>query len=65
MQYASERDLKGHVPSSESTLRHSLVYGRSRLKHAVSEESMILTEDKRPEPNQLIELRPDASQRNT
>jgi hypothetical protein len=44
-------------------LRHSRVYGRSRPKLAVSGGLMILVEDKRPEVNRLIELRPHALQR--
>jgi hypothetical protein len=44
-------------------LWHSPVYGRSRPKHAVSEGLMTLAEDKRPEANRLIELRPHALHR--
>jgi hypothetical protein len=42
---------------------HSLVYGRSRPKHAMSEGLITLAEDKRPEANRLIELSPYALQR--
>jgi len=41
------------------------VYGRSRPKHAVSEGLLTLAEDKRPEANWPIVLRPHASQRHT
>jgi len=65
MQYASTRDLQSHAQSGQSNLWHSPVHGRSRPKHAVSEELMTLAEDKRPEANWLIELRLYALQRHT
>jgi len=58
MQYVSKWDLQAYTLSGENKLQHSLVYGRSRPKHAVSEELMALGEDKRPKANWLIELRP-------
>jgi len=65
MQYATKRDLQAYAQSGENNLRHSPVYGRSRPKHAVSERSMTLAEDKRLEANRLIELRLCALQRHT
>ena len=46
-------------------LRHSPVIVRSTPNHAVSDGLMTLAEDKRPEANRLIELRPYALQCHT
>ena len=54
-----------HALSGENALGHSPVYGRSRPKHAVSEESLTLAEDKWPEANWLVELRLYALQHHT
>jgi len=51
------RDFHAHALSGENNLRHFLVYGRSRPKHAVSEVFMILAEVKRPEGNLLVDSR--------
>ena len=63
MQYASMRDLQAHTLSGGNTLRHFPVYGRSRLKHAVSEGFMTLAENMRPEANLLIGVSQYALQR--
>jgi len=47
-------DLQAHTLSGENNWRHSLVFGQSRPKQAVSERSMTLAQDKRPEANQLV-----------
>ena len=65
LHYASKRDLQAHALSGEITLLHFRVYGRSKPIHAVSEGSMTLAADKRPEPNQLIRLRQNALQHPT
>jgi len=57
MQYAGKRDLQAHAPIDGNTMRHSLVYGRSRPTHAVSEGFITLAEDKRPEVTLLIDLK--------
>jgi hypothetical protein len=62
MQYASTRDLEAHTLGSENTLQHYTIYWRFRSYHAVSEGSMTSADDKRPEANQLIELKPHALQ---
>jgi len=46
IQAASKRDLQAYTLSGGNTLRHTPAYGRSRPKHAVSEGSMTLAEDK-------------------
>jgi len=56
LQYVSTRDLQAHALGGANTLRHSLVYGRSRPKHAMSEGLMTLAEDKRSEATLLIGL---------
>ena len=56
MEYACKRDLQSHAQSGGDTWRHSLPYGRSRPKHALSEGLMALIEEKKSEANLLIEL---------
>jgi hypothetical protein len=57
LQNARKWDLQVHVLSGENHLQHFLVYRRSRSKHEVlSEGLMMLSEDKRPETNRLIEV---------
>jgi len=56
MRDASKRDLQANALSGGNNLRHFLVYGRSRPKHAVSEGKMTLAEDMRPEATLLIGL---------
>ena len=57
--------MQPHAGSGENTLWHSPVYGSPRPKEAVSEGSMTLAEDKRPEANLLIGLSQYALQRHT
>jgi len=50
-QNESTRDLQPHTLSGGNTLRRSLVQGRLRPMHAVSQGLMTLAEDTRPEAN--------------
>jgi len=51
-----KRELQPYGLSGGNIKCRSLVYGRSRPKHAVSKRLMALAEDKRPEANWVIEL---------
>ena len=56
------RDMQAHGVLGENNLQHSPVYGRLRPKHVVSQGSMTLAKDMRPEANLLIEFRQYALQ---
>jgi len=58
MQYASKRDLGAYALGGKNSTWQYLVYGRLRPKHAVSEGSMTLAEDMRPEANRNIDRKP-------
>jgi hypothetical protein len=54
---ASKRDIQSHMLSGDNNFRLSTVYRMLRPTLAVSEGLIRLADAKRPEANQLIELR--------